>query len=187
MILAIIMAIENDDDRAFLLMVYSEYYDLMKRKARIIVKDEGIAEDMLQETILKLIPHVSMLRTLKKNLLVSYICKTINSVSIDYYRKHLRKESKSFFADESDLILDIEDASPPPMDHYERIETYSELGQTVMKLSLKDQHILYYKYNLGYSDKKIAKLMGIEYGNLRVALLRAKNRLRKLLLREGLK
>lgn len=185
MILAIILSIEDDADRNYLLSIYKEYYPLMKAKAYQIVNDHSSAEDIVQDAVIKLIPHLAKLRTLKTSFALSYICNTIRTLSIDYYRKNKSRESKAVFWDEDDHLMDIADEEPTIEDRYERIENISAMGEVIMKMSKKDQDLLYYKYNLNYDDKQIGELLGMTYGNVRVALNRAKARAKRLLIERG--
>jgi len=50
----------------------------------------------------------------------------------------------------------------------------------------RDRNLLYYKYNLELSDKKIAEIMDIPADNIREYLVRARRRVLKILDGKGL-
>lgn len=183
MLLSIILAIENEDDRDLMLRIYQEYYPLMKSKAYVIIKDIHIADDISQEATIKLIERLSTIRSLNKPQMVAYICRTVNSVAIDFYRKNSKGDNKAILSLSGND--EFKDSSQSPSERYEHIEEYEKLGETLSRLSERDKDLLYYKYYLDLSDKKIALLMGIEHTNVRVSLNRARKRAKAILSRMG--
>ena len=55
MIPMILMAIEDDADRAFMINLYEQCHKAMYRQAYDILRDHGEAEDAVQDTLVKLI------------------------------------------------------------------------------------------------------------------------------------
>lgn len=183
MILAIILAIENEDDRNLMLRIYTAYYPLMKSKAYNIVHDFIVADDIVQDAVVKLIDRLPTIRKLGKQQIVAYVCRTVNSVAIDYHRKNSKGENKE------SLSLtgydEFEDNSQSPPEIYERLEEYEKLGKALSKLSDRDKDLLYYKYYINLSDMEIAHLLGLEHTNVRVSLSRARNRARVIISKMG--
>jgi len=66
---------------------------------------------------------------------------------------------------------------------YATKEDYRALGEAIEQLSERDRNLLYNKYNLELSDKEIAEIMGIPINNIRVYLIRARQRALKILTR----
>ena len=68
MIPTFILAIENDDDRAFIEHIYKEYYNLMYSKAYDILQNRDCVDDVINNACIKLIPknsktsHIQLLR-----------------------------------------------------------------------------------------------------------------------------
>lgn len=52
-------------DEQFLTELYQKYYALMELFAFDVVQDKGIAEDMVQESFIHLIPHAKKLRQMQ--------------------------------------------------------------------------------------------------------------------------
>lgn len=50
-----IMAIEDDSDRQFAAELYHSYHSIMHQKALSILKKEDLAEDAVQDAMLKII------------------------------------------------------------------------------------------------------------------------------------
>lgn len=55
MIPMILMAIEDDADRAFMINLYEQCHKAMYRQAYDILRDHGEAEDAVQDTLVKLL------------------------------------------------------------------------------------------------------------------------------------
>ena len=64
MIPMILMAIEDDADRAFMINLYEQCHKAMYRQAYDILRDHGEAEDAVQDTLVKLIGRMAALRTM---------------------------------------------------------------------------------------------------------------------------
>ena len=80
MIPTFILVIEDLDDREFMSQLFVDFHRLMCHEARKIAKNDRIAEDIVQDTLLKLIDKVSLLRTLPQRKLVNYIISDRKSV-----------------------------------------------------------------------------------------------------------
>lgn len=59
MIPMILMAIEDDADRAFMINLYEQCHKAMYRQAYDILRDHGEAEDAVQDTLVKLIGRMA--------------------------------------------------------------------------------------------------------------------------------
>ena len=81
------MAIENDDNRELMIDLYDTYYSLMYEKAKYIVKDAFVAEDMVQETLAKLIDSIGITRKIECCVLPAYLVICIKRTCIDYLRR----------------------------------------------------------------------------------------------------
>lgn len=185
MILSIILAIENEDDRNLMLKIYQECYPLMKSKAYKIVNDLHLADDVVQDAVIKLIDRLPVIRNLNKSQITAYVCRTVNSVAIDFYRRNMKGDSKIKFSPYADLADELEDDSMSPHERYEKMQEYEMLGTALLQLSERDKDLLYYKYYLELSDKEIAYLLDMEHTNVRVSLNRARKRAKTILSKAG--
>ena len=88
MIPIIILTIENEDDREFMSELYCDFSKLIFSKVYSIVKNREAAEDIVQETVIKLIDKVELLKTLDRRRLASYIIETGRNTAIDYLRSN---------------------------------------------------------------------------------------------------
>lgn len=68
-----ILAIRDDDDRAYMTRLFVKYQRLMYRTIHDILGDKWATEDVLQTTLLRLIDHLDTLRRLEPEGLAGYI------------------------------------------------------------------------------------------------------------------
>jgi RNA polymerase sigma-70 factor (ECF subfamily) len=185
MIPAIILAIENDDDREFMIYIYVELYPMMKATAFKIVKDDAVSKDIVHDTVVALIRNLGTIRAYERKRLVSYVKKAVHNTSLNYYNKHLREGNHTFYGFEDDLYDSIADDASSPIERFEALEEYEELGKAIKLLSERDRDLLYMKYNMVYDDETIGKIMGIKKESVRQYLTRARRNAKKCILKEG--
>ena len=89
MIPMILMAIEDDADRAFMINLYEQCHKAMYRQAYDILRDHGEAEDAVQDTLVKLIGRMAALRTMPQGQLLPYAVIAAKSTAIDRWRRRL--------------------------------------------------------------------------------------------------
>ncbi|MGI6175719.1 MAG: RNA polymerase sigma factor [Christensenellales bacterium] len=183
MIYALLMTLENDDDRDFMLYIYDHYYDLMAKHALQIVQDRSLMEDMVHEAFVKLIKYIKKLRMLESYNLPSYLVYTMRSVCINYLNKSSTKREASGL--QEDYMGEITDR----VDHVEeQVLTaidIEKLAECLSRLPEKDRNLLSFKYFLDMSDEEIASTMGIKQEYVRVYIHRARKKALHIM-REGL-
>lgn len=173
MIPTIILTIENDDDRTFMTQLYLDYQYLMYAEIKKLVSDNWVAEDILQESLVRLIDKIDTLRTLNQRRRINYLITTVRNQTKNYYRKKQKMPLISL-DDEEDLL-------------YERIASNDNLEEKLLqkdelvrleeiwsRLTDNTQQLLERKYILNQSDVEIADAFGIKPGSVRMKLTRAR-------------
>ena len=184
MIPAIIMAIENDDDREFMSALYINLYPLMKTTAYTIVKDTATAEDLAQDAIAKLIDKIDTLRSLDERRQASYVISTVTNISKNYYNKHLGAKNIVLLGIDDDHADEVYDETESIERSFDVKEDYKDLGEAIKKLPEKDRALLYLKYNLEKSDQEIGEILNINKNSVREYLTRARRKARKYITRK---
>lgn len=85
-----ILAIRDDDDRAYMTRLFVKYQRLMYRTIYDILGDKWATEDVLQTTLLRLIDHLDTLRRLEPEGLAGYIAAACRHTAYNAVRDSVR-------------------------------------------------------------------------------------------------
>jgi RNA polymerase sigma-70 factor (ECF subfamily) len=181
-VLAIIMAIEDEQDRAFVEEVYAAYADKMYRIAYDVVGNHHDAQDCVQETIVKIIDRVDRFREAKdRDYLKKLIVIACRNVAINKYnenRKRAREEVSTtvYGEDDSYSIMDIPDQSADVARIVLSDDNCRYLKELIDRLDHCYRDVLVLR-GLGLDHGEIADLMGISVELVRKRYQRARQKL----------
>lgn len=188
MLPVVILEIQNDDDRNFMAALYEGHYKLMRdTTSSFMLRDE--ADDIINETCIKLINKIPLLRSFSCCVLRSYIVSTVRSVSIDYLRKRKAESKHMYLGSEDDALNDIdgtlhEDSITPEKIAIDK-ESITALRKAVKRLPDTYKDLLEFKYVLELSDHEIAGIFDITPNSVRMYLTRARRKALNILKEEG--
>nr|WP_041285575.1 sigma-70 family RNA polymerase sigma factor [Desulfoscipio gibsoniae] len=180
----IIAAMEGEDNKAFMLNLYRDYYGLVRKTVYNITHDADNVEDLINDTFIKLIEKISLIRTLESCRLAAYVVYTSKSVAINYIKHKSVQRKHAYYGGDTDLtekVPDLEDTIEERIIHHEEME---EMGNAILRLPEKQKDLLYFKYILGMADAEIAETFGIAPGSVRQYLTRARKEAQKLMDKE---
>lgn len=184
MLMALITALESDDDKAFMLNLYKDYYVMVRKTVNNITRDADHAEDLTNDTFIKLIEKVSLLRTLDCCKLAVYVVYTSRSIAINFIKHRDVQNKHGYYGEDIDMAEKI----PSPEENIEnRIihqEEIEELGNAVLRLPEKHKDLLYFKYILEMNDREIADILNIAPASVRQYLTRARRKAKDLMDKE---
>ena len=157
--------------------LYREYRSPMLSIARSILRDEGLAEDAVQQAFLKLFQNFEKIPRDGCNKTRSFIVIIIRNTAIDLYRRRSREKVISF--EELEVPLPAGEDSPELL--AEAGETSRELAEYLGRMAEKDSSLLMLRYYHGCPNKEIAQLLGMTQAQVAMGLYRAKQRLLKMM------
>lgn len=180
MIPFVILAIEDDEDRAFMTEVYLQYERLMWSEIRKCLRDEQESEDAFQEALVKLVRHVKKLRSLETRNLVNYIITTVKHTCFDVLRR--KKKASSLSMDDKEWIGQYSLQSDENVeDTVYRREAVAELEAIWPQLDERSRYLLESRYFLGMSTYEMGEILNITHDSVRVELSRARRKAKKLM------
>lgn len=184
MIMMVISSMESDDDKAFMIDLYKDYYGLVRKTVYNIIHDADHAEDLTNDTFLKLIEKISSIRTLDSCKMAAYVVYTSRSVAINFIKHRDVQKKHTSYGKDIDLaekIPSLEDNVEDRIIHQEEIE---EMGNIILKLPEKHKDLLYFKYILEMNDRDIAEILKIAPNSVRQYLTRARRKVKELMDKE---
>jgi len=164
-----ILAIDNPKDRDFAETLYYKYRDKIYREAYKILNNEQEAEDVTSDTFEKIINKLWDYHNKSDNELAGIFVTIAKHLAIDKYRRKNKIEFTPISeADDTYMVFD------EVGDFIVEKELFEKLYQAIETLDIDCAQIIKLKLLYGYRDKKIAEMLNISDGNVRVKYHRAK-------------
>jgi len=177
-------ALESESDRHFMEELYREYQPLMLRLANKIVRDPDTAEDIVEEVLLSFISKIETLTRQSRPVLRAYIVTSIRNRSINHLRRAKSERTRNVHDGEALLENHADDCGDIDAELI-FLDTRRELKRALRALPIEERRVLEMKFFLEMSDSEIAETLGIKRESVGKRVLRAKNRLRQILV-EGM-
>lgn len=170
----------DEDDKAFMLDLYQTYCPIVRKTIYGILQSPPELDDLTNDTFVRLIEKISVLRALDCCKTAAYVVYTSRSVAINFIKHRDVQNKHILFGDEADAAEDLAD---PDGDFVQRIALQDEakyLCDVISKLPERQRDLLYFKYVLELTDEKIAENLGITPQSVRQYLTRARRAARAL-------
>ena len=143
------------------------------------------AEDMVQETFLKVYRSIERFYSLDRNATIALLVICTKNTVRDFYRKNQRriKTTALMIEDENEEEMehDIADATLAPEHILISRENIQRFAQYIDALPEGQRHAILMKYKYNAKDKEIAQMMGITETAFSSRLNRARDSLREMM------
>ena len=172
-----LMAIEDAESRDILEKIYRAYHKEMYYIANNILNNSHDAADVVQTSVIKLIPYIEKINDVKCNKTKYLIVTIVKNTAIDLYRKKSKQPL---------IELEVAEAIPCLNSQFTddiviRLGDAKVLAEKLAKLKSEYADVLTLKYYFEFEDVEIAEILKISLSNVRVRLSRAKSHLRSLM------
>lgn len=158
----------------FLAAFYEQYRGYLYYTARKFTDSPQDCEDIIQDTMVRLLRNEENLRQLRGNQAATYLYLTVRSVFAD--QKKLAREREQAA---EDRVLELAQQEQGSSDDSLNAKWDAEILKN--QLPQRDWQMLELKYIAGYSDQEIAAEMGCSAGSVRTLLSRVRRRAKSLL------
>ncbi len=155
--------------------IYHNHYERVRKFIFALVKDEWVADDLIQETFIKVQKNLNQLKDEAK--LSSWIFRIAHNLCQDHFRKSSQSSKRGHIPSEERQFLTIPLFQKESEQHQmgacvqDKIKLLPESYQTV--LALFDL--------MEFSHQEIAEIVGISVENVEVRLHRARKKLKTIL------
>lgn len=166
----------SDERRTKLEIIYREYRDLMLYIANGILGDTNDSEDVVHQSILKLVKVLDKIDAPKSHKTRALVVTVVERTAIDLYRRRQRTNTISL---DEDLLV-VAPSSPIPA-----ADTRIDLSAAMASLPVRYRQVLFLRYDSGLSCREIAGLLSMTEANVRKTIQRAKETLGEILEKGG--
>lgn len=158
----------------FITQIYKKYDRLMLFTAKKYLMDLQECEDAVQESLLKLMSRIELLRTLEEPVLTSYVVTTVRNTAINILRRQKRDAQNitSFTESVEESIIEPDSIIDIIMDR----EAKRSLCEAIDELEPNERLLLEGKYFLGYDDRQLSELLSCALGSIRMKLTRVRRK-----------
>ncbi len=164
----------NGSDREFMLGLYQEYRGLMFSTAEKFISDPDEREDVVQDSLERLLRHADALRWKERPVQAAYVVQTVRNTAINHLRRRDLERRHMSFAGEDD---GLPEPDAPTLEELMDIrERGAHMREILAELSETDRLLLTGKYILGYGDAELAAELGVKTDSIRMMLTRARRR-----------
>lgn len=169
----------SSDDERFFLEIYENYEAFIVYSARKHTLPALDYEDVVQDSIIRLLANIATLRELNHPQLCKYLSLTVQSAVLDAVKQQAHETA--FSADEEMLDAASSKAAEGP-DEIAALSAKLTVDRLKKELPARDWLVLEGKYIQGYSQDELGQLLGIQPDSVRTILVRARKKSRDILL-----
>lgn len=167
-----ILAIAQEDDRAFMERLYLDYGALMYAQALKVLRSRPEAEDCVSDSLVSLIKKINILRPMQCSVLRAYVVITVRNTAINTLRRQRRQKL-------ADVPLEV---LPEPEDQGVERQFLTRaqlewLKAAIRQLPPRESQALMMRYFQQLGMAEIAQSMNATESSVRSLLSRGRKRL----------
>lgn len=163
-------------DESKLIALYEKYYHILLYVAVGYLKDHQLAEDMVQETFIKVADKLSAVQEVTSKMTKYFLITIVRNKCIDYIRK--MKRMPETVLEDWEIYMEV---CNQPLEQVIRQETLHELNCMIDHLEDSYRIPLQLRYMEGLSNQEIAQMTHMSANLVAVRINRAKKMLREML------
>ncbi|MFW5822152.1 MAG: RNA polymerase sigma factor [Tangfeifania sp.] len=141
----------------------------------LIVKNQDLAEDVFQETFIKVIRSLKRGKYVENGKFVSWVLRIAHNLIIDHFRKEKLQGTVSNDSMEVDIFNSQKFSEDTIEDQIVNNQILSEVKELIKELPDDQQQVIYMRHYMGMSFKEIAEQTGVSIntalGRMRYALI----------------
>jgi RNA polymerase sigma-70 factor (ECF subfamily) len=149
----------------------------------LIVKNQELAEDIFQETFIKVIRSLKRGKYVENGKFVSWVLRISHNLIIDHFRKEKLQGTISNDSMEMDIFNSRKFSEDTIEDHIVNNQILFEVKELIKELPEDQQQVIYMRHYMGLSFKEIADQTGVSIntalGRMRYALINLRKLIRK--------
>jgi len=165
---------QNGDVASFQLLV-NRYQDKVFSYILMLVKDKQLADDLFQDTFLKIIRTLKVGAYQEEGKFIQFAMRIAHNLVIDHYRKESRMQIVDQAKDDYDLIDNTRMSDPSVEEKMVTEQIYSDLRNMIEYLPEEQREVLQMRMYADMSFKEIADATNVSIntalGRMRYAII----------------
>jgi RNA polymerase sigma-70 factor (ECF subfamily) len=149
----------------------------------LIVKNQELAEDIFQETFIKVIRSLKRGKYTENGKFISWVLRISHNLIIDHFRKEKLKGTVSNDSLHVDIFNSQKFAEKTVEDEMVKMQILYEVKELINELPEDQQQVIYMRHYMGLSFKEIADQTGVSIntalGRMRYALINMRKLIEK--------
>lgn len=167
---------KNKNKEHSLKLIYELFYSHVYKIAFFITKDREYAQDVLQETFIKVFNHIEKVEDVEK--MKAWISTITTRTAIDFIRK--QKRGNEFELEYVNYMkTELLEFAFTVEEEVERTFLSKRIHEEIEALSPEHRAVLYLKYIEDYRDQEIASLLEVNISTVKTRIHRAKIQLKR--------
>jgi RNA polymerase sigma-70 factor (ECF subfamily) len=163
----------NGDESSFETLLL-KYKDRVFAQLYLMVKDRDLAEDLFQETFIKVVNTLKLGKYNHEGKFLPWVKRIAHNLAIDHFRK-LKKRNEIYNKDEYDLMANIPEDSLNVEEAIVSAQIMGSLKGLVEELPQEQREVIMMRIYMGLSFKEIADETNVSIntslGRMRYALI----------------
>ena len=154
--------------------LFHRYKGMMFCSINDVIKDKYLAEDILQEVLIKISNNIDKINNdICSNEVKSFIMTITKNTAVDYYRKNAKnREHECYIADHEEIVFSTLDKK-----HVSKLDDENKIIYLIKSMKENYRNIFMLKYVNGLENKDIANLLNISEETVRQRISRGKKML----------
>ena len=172
----------NGSEAAFEVLV-DKYKSRVFTTILMIVKDQGVAEDLLQDVFVKVVQTLNSDRYNEEGKFQPWLMRIAHNLSIDHFRR-MKRYPSVVMEDGSNVFNTLQFADDNAEDLRIKDETYALVQQLINELPESQKQVLIMRHYMDLSFQEISEQTGVSIntalGRMRYALINIRKKLLKI-------
>jgi len=172
----------NGSEAAFEVLV-DKYKSRVFTTIHMIVKDQGVAEDLLQDVFVKVVQTLNSDRYNEEGKFQPWLMRIAHNLAIDHFRK-MKRYPSVVMEDGSNIFNTLQFADENVEDLRIKDETYALVQQLIEELPESQKQMLIMRHYMDLSFQEISEQTGVSIntalGRMRYALINMRKKLGKI-------
>lgn len=172
----------NGSEAAFEVLV-DKYKSRVFTTIHMIVKDQGVAEDLLQDVFVKVVQTLNSDRYNEEGKFQPWIMRIAHNLAIDHFRK-MKRYPSVVMEDGSNVFNTLQFAEENAEDLQIKDETVALVRQLIEELPESQKQVLIMRHYMDLSFQEISEQTGVSIntalGRMRYALINIRKKLIKI-------